>query len=438
MALTVRQCARLLMALLLGLLCGAAGAQQDLATVRLDGQPLLRLSARDNQSARSRADEVERRLQALASLRAAPPPVRVLAPVDAPDQRTLLVGSRSLLQVTPDDAVANGMDANALAQRWAGVLHAALQQAHARRQSPWGAFRTDVQAGLYRAFGRMLEAAGAVAPRLIAGAAVLLLFWGVATLLRRALRGLFRRFIADLTVENLIRQVAYYAVWALGLVLAVSAFGLEPSSVATALGLSSIAIGFALKDILSNFVSGMLILLLRPFKVGDQVVIGETEGTVQKIALRAVLVLTYDGRLVAVPSAETFTSRVTNNTASPLRRASVDLPVGYDVELRRAIAVASAAARDCPGVLPERPVAVCVRELRAQDVLLEIRFWADSRRSDFVAAGSEVRLHVIEALRAAAIPLPEPSLRIVHDDAAPQPAGPATPEPGLRPEGETQ
>ncbi len=78
-------------------------------------------------------------------------------------------------------------------------------------------------------------------------------------------------------------------------------------SVATVLGLGSVAIGFALKDILSNLVSGVLLLVMRPFEIGDQIVIGETERTVEQIELRATQIRTYDGRLVLVPNGEAFT-----------------------------------------------------------------------------------------------------------------------------------
>ena len=88
------------------------------------------------------------------------------------------------------------------------------------------------------------------------------------------MRAVFHRVVDDLTVENLIKQVAYYTVWLLGLLLAASTFGIEPEAIVTGLGLSSLALGFALKDILSNFVSGLLILLLRPFELGDQIVAG--------------------------------------------------------------------------------------------------------------------------------------------------------------------
>lgn len=143
------------------------------------------------------------------------------------------------------------------------------------------------------------------------------LFWALASLTRYLLRLVFRLVISDLTVENLIRQLSYYAIWAIGLVVATDALGFDPETVVTGLGLTGLALGFALKDIISNFVSGLLILWLRPFQLGDQIIVGSSEGNVERIHLRATEIRTYDGRVVMVPNAELFTSRIINNTAAP-------------------------------------------------------------------------------------------------------------------------
>jgi small-conductance mechanosensitive channel len=105
---------------------------------------------------------------------------------------------------------------------------------------------------------------------------VLSLFCAVSALVRRLMRALFRRVVEDLTVENLIKQFTYYAIWGPGILVAVDALGFDPQTVVTGLGLTGLALGFALgfalKDIISNFVSGILILLLRPFRLGDQII----------------------------------------------------------------------------------------------------------------------------------------------------------------------
>jgi len=141
--------------------------------------------------------------------------------------------------------------------------------------------------------------------------------------------------------------------------------------------------------------------------------IGETEGTVERIELRATIVRTYDGRSVSVPNAETFTSRVTNNTASPVRRASVALPLGYDADLQSACKALLQAALGAEGVLQEPAPTVRLEALHAGELMLELRFWADSRRSDFVATQSLVRFRIVEELARAGIDMvPEQRVRL--------------------------
>jgi small-conductance mechanosensitive channel len=231
------------------------------------------------------------------------------------------------------------------------------------------------------------------------------------------MRVVFRRVIDDLTVENLIRQVTYYAVWMLGIAVAIGALGFEAETVITGLGLTGLALGFALKDILSNFVSGLILLVLRPFRVGDQIVVGETEGTVQRIELRATQIRTYDGRIALVPNAELFTSRVINNTATPIRRGAVEFVVGYGEDLRKVSDVARTATATAQGVLADPAPSVRVRALGAEDLHLEARFWTDSRRSDFMDTASAVRAALVERLRAEGIALPDPALRVVERSA---------------------
>lgn len=109
--------------------------------------------------------------------------------------------------------------------------------------------------------------------------------------------------------------------------------------------------------------SGILILGLRPFQIGDEIVVGETEGSVQRIRLRTTEIKTYDGRLLLVPNAELFTSRVTNNTAAPVRRTSVEVPVAYGTDLARAERALRSAAEGVSEVLAAPVPSVRVRLL---------------------------------------------------------------------------
>lgn len=392
----------------------ASGAAQDeRASVRIDGRAVLRVGPEGSEPSAARAVRIERRLAAILDSPAALAPARIQSAGPLGEDRAVTLIGVPVVTVSRSDADDNFMPIDDLAARWARALDAALEEARGRRRSKWSRFRAEVQGAVTAAFARLLESAIVIVPRALAALVVIGLFWSIAVAARAALRVAFRRVISDLTLESLVKQIAWYAIWALGLAVAVDALGFEGETVAAGLGVTGLALGFALKDVLSNFVSGLLILTTRPFRIGDEVVVGETEGRVERIELRATQIRTYGGRLVLVPNAQVFTSRVTNNTASPVRRARVIVRIGYDTDLRSTIAISREAALSTPGVLQEPTATVRLRDLGPDDLVLEVRFWTDSRRSDFVATKSAVRTALLEAFSRAGIDLPDPSRRSV-------------------------
>ncbi|MBB62653.1 MAG: mechanosensitive ion channel protein MscS [Pseudomonas sp.] len=416
------------LALLLSLLTlfqtipAAAQVDDGLATVRLDGRALFRLGGTEDLEARLRARQIERQLLTVLETPQGISRARIAAAGENAASRQITMAGRVLMQVTREDAEANGMALDAQAREWASILETALAQASTRRTSERARFVTDVRASVDTAFARLLEAAISIVPRALAALLVIGVFWALAAGVRAVVRMISRRLIHDRTVENLIKQVSYYTVWLLGLIVAATAFGLEPGALATGLGLTSLALGFALKDILSNFVSGLLILTLRPFQLGDQIVIGETEGTVERIELRATQIRTYDGRRVLVPNADTFTSRVTNNTAAPVRRGQAVCYLGYDVELQKVLRVLEEATLRAEGVIAEPQPSVAIREMGQSELAFQVQFWCDSRRSDFMLTASRVRANLIDALRAAGVALPGPAVhQVVLREAEPAP-----------------
>lgn len=391
----------------------SAVAQAEQVTVRLDGRAVFRVSAVGELDATARARRIEQRMNRLLTNPEAIAPPRIQPTNTNNAERVITIAGVPIVTVTEADAQDNLTTVNALTIQWTQAIDTNLERASERRLSPGGRFVAEVQASIETAFGRLVESAIVIIPRALAALVVIGLFWMIATLVRWLMRVLFRRIVEDLTVENLIKQVAYYAVWLLGFIVALDAFGFDPQAVATGLGLTSLAVGFALKDILSNFISGILILVLRPFELGDQIIVGETEGNVERIDLRATQLRTYDGRVVLVPNADLFTSRIINNTAAPIRRGSVALFIGYDSNLQRVIAVIQKATQVTDGVLAEPAASVRVQDLGQDDIEVEVRFWTDSRRADFVATTSNVRQALVTALQEAGIELPDPDVRIL-------------------------
>ena len=388
-----------------------AAADDGRATVRLDGHALLRVGPAGGEDARARATAIERRLASLVAHRGEAPRVEIVRA--GPYERALVAFGTTIARVTAADAADNLASVDAVAARWAAAIDAGLARARDERRSDVASFGANVKAAIRGALSGVLESAVRIVPRALAAVLVLAVFWLAATLARGALAAVARAAGADPTIRNLVRQVSYYAVWTLGAIVAVDALGVDRGDLVTGLGLTSLALGFALKDLLSNLVSGVLLLAMRPFRIRDQIVVGDTEGTVERVELRATMIRTYDGRRVLVPNGEIFTSRVTNNTASPVRRASVDVHLGYEVDLRRVREVVAAAVAGATGVLAEPAPSVVVAELGADDVTVEARFWADSRRSDFVQTRAQVREAIHAALAAAGIALPDPAIRRV-------------------------
>lgn len=259
----------------------------------------------------------------------------------------------------------------------------------------------------------LIDRLGGLLPGLAAVILVLLVSWGLATIARR-IAGFAARYVDNPTRRNLMRQVSYYVIWAIGVVVALDVVGVDVQSVVTGLGLGSVALGFALKDILSNLVSGLMILLSGAFEVGDQIVVGETEGTVERIEVRVTHIRTYDGRLVLVPNGDVFMSRVVNNTASPLRRASVFVYLDYSQDLEQAMSVILQTASHVPGVASSPAPSMRLHDLTPQHLLIEARVWADSKRADFMNTASAVRVAIVSALVEAGIALPNPDQRTVR------------------------
>lgn len=400
----IRRCVWLLLLLaLLGGAAGAARAQEETAPVRVDGRTIFRVGPADDADAVARANRIEDRLAALLDN------PRTIAPAEIeasrPDERRITVSGVPIVTVTAADAEENVTSVDALAAEWAAAIDVALREGRERRGGGW----RDVLLLVEAAAVRLYESARTILPRALATIFVLFLFGLIAFVVRFLMRRLFRLIVSDRTLENLLTTLVYYSIWLLGIIIAVNALGFEPQSLATGLGLTSLALGFALQDILSNFISGMLILVLRPFELDDQIVIGDTEGSVEQIDLRATRIRTYDGRLVLVPNAELFTSRVTNNTASPVRRSSILVVLGYEEDLARAARVMLAATRTSEGVLETPPPSTLFRDLENNTLAIELRFWTDSRRSDFLASSSAVRLALLDALKREGIALANPA-----------------------------
>ena len=151
-------------------------------------------------------------------------------------------------------------------------------------------------------------------PGMFRGVLVFLIFWLVAGAGRRIIALTAPRVRADTGVVLLLSRVYYYGILIFGAVTALGASGMNVSALVTGLGLTGFALGFALKDVLSNLLSGIMLLLYRPFHIGDHIRMGEYEGVIETIRMRDTLVRAADGRLIVIPNTKLITEVVVNHT----------------------------------------------------------------------------------------------------------------------------
>lgn len=366
------------------------------ADVIVRNRPIFQIGSLPEIDASARAAIINRRIASLLAQNESPDNVNITP--DNPRQiATLRVNNRILMTVTQQDASDFGLSIEQLAQRWAEQLDAAFERPP---------LAIDVTQRLYTTTRELLRDVVSNLPALVGAIVVIGITWGVAKGVRYIAYTWAKQTEGDSSTELLIGRLSYGGVWVVGFVIALGVMGLDFGALLGALGLTSVAIGFSLKDVLSNYISGVILLAARPFRINDQVVIGDYEGTIAQIQLRATTMKTYDGRVVYIPNQEVFQASIINNTASPRRRSSVTVGVDYGEDISEAIAVITKVLNNIEEVeaTPAPDVLVC--ELAASTVNLEIRFWVDSRRSGFLATTSRVAQAVKEALETADINMP--------------------------------
>jgi len=191
---------------------------------------------------------------------------------------------------------------------------------------------------------------------------------------------------------------------------------LNPGDLIAGLGVSSVAIGFAFKDILQNWLAGLLILLRQPFEIGDQIVVNGYEGTVERIETRATIIKTYNGERVVVPNSEIYTNSIQVKTAHELRRSQYDIGVGYGDSIEEARDVILNTIKNIEGVNKEKGVEVLPWDLAASWVTMRVRWWTKSNRAEVVKVKATIIHQVKLALDEAKIDMPyDTKVHLLHD-----------------------
>ncbi len=256
-------------------------------------------------------------------------------------------------------------------------------------------------------------------PNMVVGIVVFSVFYSMSRVARRLVIELSNRTGRQPNIGQVLGRLTQWLVLLLGfLVGAVIIFpNFSPAQVIQILGISSVAIGFAFRDILTNFLSGIILLWTEPFRIGDQIAVAGFEGTVENIQTRATVLRTFDERRVVIPNAELFTGSVVVNTAFKVRRVEHEIGIGYGDDIRTAKRLIVEAIDATEGILEEPRPDVIVVELADFSVILRVRWWVESPvHYDALDTRDRVLMAIKETLFAHGIDLPFPTQQVLHHD----------------------
>ena len=230
--------------------------------------------------------------------------------------------------------------------------------------------------------------------------------------IRKLVRKSMQRSGADKGVEQFVDSLLKFSLYFLLLFMIGTKFGIDASSVAALIASGGVAIGLAMQGSLSNFAGGVLILLLKPFEVGDYIIedTNKNEGTVKEIQIFYTKLTTIDNKTIVIPNGILTNNSLTNATAKDERRLDLRVDISYDADLKKAKALIMDVLNDDPAVLREDEIVVFVDELGESSVVLGARAWTKS--ADFWQAKWRILENIKEKMDANQIEIPYRQLTV--------------------------
>lgn len=262
-----------------------------------------------------------------------------------------------------------------------------------------------------------LDGAVAAAPAFVVATVFFLFGWLVTSIIRGIVVGRFKkrdRHDLGLMIGGLIKGAGLVGFGLVALSIVVPT--IRPGDLIAGLGIGSVAIGFAFKDILQNWLAGFLILLRQPFLVGDTVEINDYTGTVEHIETRSTQLRTFNGQRAIIPNSEVFSNTVLVKTAYEKRRSEYDIGIGYGDDLDLAIDTVLKTIGSVEGVESDPAPQALTWDLAPSWVTIRARWWTDSHNTDIVKVYANTIRAIKLAFDEAGIDMPfETQVHLLHD-----------------------
>lgn len=250
-----------------------------------------------------------------------------------------------------------------------------------------------------------------ILPQLFISLVILFITYALAKLTKHIAKSVLKKTRLRQSLANLMVLFSSLTIWLIGIMIsAIIAFpDLTPTKMLAGLGIGSVAIGFAFKDIFENFLAGIIILIRREMRINDFVACEGYEGTVEAILVRETHIRKTDGELVILPNSMLFKNPLTIRTDLEERRTTIICGVGYGENVDEARSVIKQAVTDCKTVISDtRPVQIFANEFADSSINFEVSWWTGSRPLDIRQSRDEVVASIKTALDKAGIEIPFP------------------------------
>lgn len=214
--------------------------------------------------------------------------------------------------------------------------------------------------------------------RLLVVAIIVAVGFRIAKAVRQAAGKSFERMNMELSLQKFLLSAIYVAICGLTIFVAAEKLGISSASIIAILGSAGVALSLSMQNMLANFVGGIIILIIKPYKIGDYIICGSAEGTVSSIGLVYTRLSTMDNREIVLPNGSMSNTNLTNVTAQKQRRLEIKVGIGYQSDLRKAKAIMQDLFENHPMILQERGVVVFVDALADSAVIIGARGWVDT------------------------------------------------------------
>ena len=232
----------------------------------------------------------------------------------------------------------------------------------------------------------------------------------IARFVARQLRKILTNRNVDPTVVKFVSSLSYYAIIVMTLVAVLGQLGVQTASIVAIIGAAGLAVGLALQGSLSNFAAGVILIIFRPFKVGETVIINNQKGVIDSIQIFSTSIVTPTNELVVIPNSQVVGANIINYTRLPERRLDLVVNVGYDSDIRKVYEVLKQAVDKTSNILTNKEPTIRLDQLDASSMNFNVLVWTTN--ANYGPVKAELLENIKNGLNENGINIPYPTMDV--------------------------